>query len=355
MGRFSLPPRLVDWTLFALVCFEVVSGLVSLTLGRPEHRFLFYAHGIAGLTLVILLFWKLRRVRGRITNLSKWDRTTPVSILAVLVASAALVTGVMWVFGYHERFGYWEFLMLHMAFGVALVPLVLSHLSQRYRPPRRDDFEGRRTFLTYLALGAAGAIAWRAQSAINRLLDTPGADRRFTGSRERGSFTGNAFPTTSWVADDPDPVDPDDWSLTVGGATGRGLDLAYNDLAPDDRERSTLDCTSGWYSVQDWTGVRVGDLLDEVEPTEEAQYVRFQSVTGYRWSLPIEEARDALLATHVGEEAISHGHGFPLRIVTPGRRGFQWVKWVVSVEVREEYDYGQWLVIFTSGFTDSDP
>lgn len=353
MGRFSLPPRLVDWTLFALVCFEVVSGLASLTLGRPEHRFLFYAHGIAGLTLVSLLFWKLRRVRGRITDLSKWDRTTPVSILAVLVASAALVTGVMWVFGYHERVGYWEFLMLHMAFGVALVPLVLSHLSQRYRPPRREDFEGRRTLLTYLALGAAGAIAWRAQSAINRLLDTPGADRRFTGSRERGSFTGNAFPTTSWVADDPDPVDPDDWSLTVGGATERGFDIAYDDLAPDDRERSTLDCTSGWYSVQDWTGVRVGELLDEVEPTENAQYVRFQSVTGYRWSLPIEEARDALLATHVGEEAISHGHGFPLRIVTRGRRGFQWVKWVVSVEVREEYDYGQWVVIFTSGFTDS--
>jgi DMSO/TMAO reductase YedYZ molybdopterin-dependent catalytic subunit len=74
-------------------------------------------------------------------------------------------------------------------------------------------------------------------------------------------------------------------------------------------------------------------------------------VTGYRWSLPIEEARDALLATHVGREAISHGHGFPLRVVTPGRRGFQWVKWVDSVEVRERYDYGQWVVIFTSGFS----
>jgi DMSO/TMAO reductase YedYZ molybdopterin-dependent catalytic subunit len=242
--------------------------------------------------------------------------------------------------------------MLHMALGVLLVPLVLVHLAGRYRPPRRADFEGRRTALTYLALGATGALAWRAQSAINRLLGTPGADRRFTGSRERGSFAGNAFPTTSWVADDPDPIDLGEWSLTVDGATARTLDLGYDDLAPVDRERSTLDCTSGWYSVQDWTGVRVGDLLDAVEPVEEASYVRFRSVTGYRWSLPIEEAREALLATHVGGEAISHGHGFPLRVVTPGRRGFQWVKWVESVEVRREYDYGQWVVIFTSGFSD---
>lgn len=241
--------------------------------------------------------------------------------------------------------------MVHMALGIVLVPLVLIHLVGRFRPPSRTDFEGRRTALTYLGLGIAGALAWRAQSVINRLFDTPGADLRFTGSRERGSFTGNSFPTTSWVLDDPDPVDPDEWTLSVGGATGESLELAYDEIAPEDREQAILDCTSGWYSVQDWTGVRVGDLLDTVDPDDSAGYVRFRSVTGYRWSLPIEEAREVLLATHADDEVISHGHGFPLRVVTPGRRGFQWVKWVESVEVREEYDYEQWIVIFTSGFT----
>ena len=351
MGRFSLPPRLVDWSLFFLVCFEVASGLVSLTLGRPEHRFLFYAHGVAGFALVVLLFWKLRRVFYRITDRSQWDRITPVSILAALVAIGALASGIMWAFGFQRQVVYWEFLMLHMALGLLLLPLVLVHLAGRFRPPERSDFEGRRTALTYLALGAVGALAWRAQSAINRLLETEGADRRFTGSRERGSFAGNEFPVVSWVADDPDPVSINGWSLSVGGTTENELEIGYEDLTAKDRTRSLLDCTSGWYSVQDWTGVRVGDLLDSVEPTENAQYVRFRSVTGYRWNLPIEEAREVLLATHVDEEAISQGHGFPLRVVTPGRRGFQWVKWVESVEVREEYDYGQWVVIFTSGFT----
>jgi hypothetical protein len=30
--------------------------------------------------------------------------------------------------------------------------------------------------------------------------------------------------------------------------------------------------------------------------------------------------------------ALSYGHGYPARIVAPGRRGFWWVKWVASVQ-----------------------
>jgi DMSO/TMAO reductase YedYZ molybdopterin-dependent catalytic subunit len=111
-----------------------------------------------------------------------------------------------------------------------------------------------------------------------------------------------------------------------------------------------LDCTSGWYSEHDWRGIRVGDLLDAAGADSDASWVRFRSVTGYRWSLPAAEARDALLATHVDDERLRHGHGFPLRLVAPGRRGFQWVKWVEAVEVRYRNDPAQWLVTLVSGF-----
>lgn len=74
-------------------------------------------------------------------------------------------------------------------------------------------------------------------------------------------------------------------------------------------------------------------------------------VTSYRWSLPIEEARAALLATHVGDESLSYEHGFPLRLVAPGRRGFEWVKWITHIEVLTAPDYGQYTSIFTSSFT----
>ena len=57
--------------------------------------------------------------------------------------------------------------------------------------------------------------AWRCggvSEGANQVLALPGQDRRFTGSYERGSFKGNAFPATSWLNDDPRPVDSEGWS-----------------------------------------------------------------------------------------------------------------------------------------------
>jgi DMSO/TMAO reductase YedYZ molybdopterin-dependent catalytic subunit len=90
-------------------------------------------------------------------------------------------------------------------------------------------------------------------------------------------------------------------------------------------------------------------LLDAANPDDGARWVQFCSVTGYRFSLPIEEARDALLATRVDGERLSHGHGYPLRLVAPGRRGFQWVKWVEEVRITRRRELGEWVAIFVSG------
>ncbi|HLQ28802.1 MAG TPA: molybdopterin-dependent oxidoreductase, partial [Ktedonobacteraceae bacterium] len=93
-------------------------------------------------------------------------------------------------------------------------------------------------------------------------------------------------------------------------------------------------------------------LLDHVGLTKDARYVSFISVTSYRWSLPLEEARTALLATHIDSEPLSHEHGFPLRLVAPGHRGFEWVKWITHIEVLTEPDAGEVISIFSSSFTD---
>ncbi|EMA42785.1 molybdopterin-dependent oxidoreductase [Halococcus saccharolyticus] len=352
-SRLELPPRLVDWSILGAVCFAVATGLLGLVSGRTGDAWVFVTHGIGGLSLVLLLFWKLRRVRHRVTSRAAWDRYTPFSILLGAVAIAALATGVYWTFGGRFGIGPWTGLFVHMALGVLVVPLLLIHLRGRFRAPSTDDFAGRRTALSGVAVVGFGALTWRLQRGANRLFGLAGADHRFTGSREDGSGEGNAFPVTSWVADDPDPIDPDDWQLRVGGRVERELAFDGGALDSDAGRRAVLDCTSGWYSTHDWQGIRIGDLLDSAEPTDEAQWISFRSVTGYRWSLPIEEARDALLATHVDGERLSHGHGFPLRLVAPGRRGFQWVKWVESVEVRRKRDMSEWVAIFVSGFDEA--
>ncbi|SFR37063.1 molybdopterin-dependent oxidoreductase [Halogeometricum limi] len=363
LAALEPPPRLVDWSILACVLFEAGSGVLSFGAGAPANWPLFELHALVGLTLVFLLFYKFRRVRRRVTDSRLWDRATGLSVLTATVAVAALFTGSWWVLGGNARvLGYWNLLNLHVGLGLVLLPLVLAHLYTRFRTPTRADFEGRRTALKYGTLLVGGALLLRVQELVNAALDTGGRVRRFTGSKpiendglapEGDVGDGNAsFPVTSWVADDPDPVDEETWRIRVGGDVDSPVQLAAADLTADaDTERRVLlDCTSGWYAERDWRGVRLGDVLDAAGPTAEARWVTVHSVTGYRWSFPIEEAEEMLLATHVGGDRLSHGHGFPARLVAPDRRGFQWIKWVDGIEVRRRRDPAQWVAVLVSGF-----
>ena len=355
--RLEPPPRLVDWSLLVAVLAEVGTGLVSFTVGTPDGWPLFWLHRALGLAIVGLIGFKLLRVRHRLLRRELWQRSTAISVLTLVAALGALSTGILWVFGLDVRISYWTLLSVHVGFGLALVPLVALHATTRFRPPRRVDFEGRRTAAQYTVLLVAGAVTYRLQQGVNRLLSTPGAARRFTGSQPREGDGNRSFPVTSWVADDPDPIDRTDYHLTVTGLVAEPRELSVGALDADDEREALLDCTSGWYTVQEWRGIRVDELLEAAEGVEghgdaEPAYVRFVSVTGYRWSLPLAEAKDALLATHVGGERLAHGHGAPVRLVAPGRRGFQWVKWVTRVEVRADRDPAQWVVTLISGFDD---
>ncbi|WP_435334457.1 molybdopterin-dependent oxidoreductase [Haloarchaeobius sp. TZWWS8] len=335
---------MVDAAILVAVLVEGVTGLWSLT-ARSDDGWLFVVHGVVGLVLVVLLGFKFRRVwrrlRGRLT------RTVGVSLLLSLVAIAALLTGIAWTLGATSPVPGLTLLVLHGYLGALVVPILLVHLLARFRLPDRETIRERRQALRVGGLLVGGAVVWRLQQGLASEL-VP--SRRFTGSREAGSDDGNAFPVTSWVADDPEPIDESTWQLSVRGGVETPLELAADELPGGSESRALLDCTSGWYSEHDWQGVRVGDLLDAAEADQDAGWVRFRSVTGYRWSLPMAEARDALLATHVDGDRLSHGHGFPVRLVAPGRRGFQWVKWVDAVEVRYRSDPAQWLATVVSGF-----
>ncbi|MFB6076672.1 MAG: molybdopterin-dependent oxidoreductase [Candidatus Nanohaloarchaea archaeon] len=342
------PTAAVDWALLVTVLFQAATGVWTIFAGAMGSAWVFWVHGIGGLVLVGLVGFKLWRVRHRLRP-GAWRWEMAYSVGAAVVVLVALGTGIAWASGWRPWVGGFTLLTIHAFLGLVLViPLVL-HLRHRFHSPRDVGFQDRRTALQFGLLVGVSAVAWRVQRWVTRVVDLHG---RFTGSYEVASFEGNAFPTTSWVADDPEPIDPGEWRLLVDGAVEREMELDYEELVVDagaeKEEEAILDCTSGWYSAQRWRGVDVGSLLERVEPEQGAGWVVFHSVTGYRWSLPIREARDVLLATHVSGERLSHGHGFPLRLVAPGRRGFQWVKWVERVAVRRGPDYGQWVAIFTS-------
>src|SRR5438132_1249755 len=134
------------------------------------------------------------------------------------------------------------------------------HVLARPVPPRRIDL-ARRTLLRQGATLAVAAAGYSATEAAVRLVRLPGGERRFTGSYEFGSFQPELMPVSSWMFDQVPAPAPAGWRLRVVGPGGL-REWTYEELAAfDDRLRAVLDCTGGFWSEQDWSGVLLGRLL----------------------------------------------------------------------------------------------
>lgn len=334
-----------------LVAALVASGGLTLFAGSAAEVWVFAAHDLLGIGILLLLAVKLRRVWGRVLRPARWDRRTSYGVLGTALAVAALVSGLLWADGVTPDVAGYSLLSVHDVLGVALVAGVAAHMLARAKRLRARDLVHRRQFLALGAMTAMSFVAWRTQRPLQALIGLGGAKRRFTGSYEAGSFSGNAFPATSWVADNPRPIDPAGYRLRVDGLVTRRLAIALAELPLVDELVATLDCTGGFYSTQRWRGVRLSRILERAGAEGVAGHVSVASVTGYRWSFGIDRARELLLATHVGDEALSHEHGAPVRLVVPWARGFQWVKWVQRIQLLDHPDYGAPISTVSSSFT----
>ncbi len=319
---------------------SLVTGYYANVAGEPGQAWHVHAHRIAGLAVVAVLFWKLPNViRPLARRYGAWTGQDYLALAALALLLIDILLGVAWA--HLGRFSYlgtsgmtWHALLVFL-----IVPMILLHLARYRRLLRPRYWAQRRSVLRLGGLVLAGTFLWQAGVRLNRATDVAQA-KRFTGSYAAGDFSGNSFPTTSWLNDRLDAIDPDTWTLTIAGVVDTPLTFAYADLEPTEEETATLDCTGGWHSTQHWSGVRLGRLLAAARPKASAASVTVTSATGYYRRFSLAHAEGLLLATHVGGEPLSHGHGSPARLVVPGNRGFEWVKWVTRIDVNTT---GSWL------------
>jgi sulfoxide reductase catalytic subunit YedY len=109
-------------------------------------------------------------------------------------------------------------------------------------------------------------------------------------------------------------------------------------------------CVEGWSMVIPWTGFPLHQLLEDVEPTDEAQYVAFESALipdqmdgansgmfpfPYLEGLRLDEAMHDLtiLATGIYNEPLPPQNGAPIRLVVPWKYGFKSIKSIVRIAV----------------------
>ncbi|MGH2524833.1 MAG: molybdopterin-dependent oxidoreductase, partial [Anaerolineales bacterium] len=310
--------------------------------GAENFRWVLWLHGIGGYAVAVVLIWKgviivhawLRRRRPALPRLG--------FLVLTLLVLAILATGWMWiVVGRTDLWGF-SLMTIHALLAIALLALLIWHTLYMRFVFRVPSAKNRRAFLRLVGASVGGLLIWPFAERTVGALNLPGAKRRFTGSYETGSFTG-VFPEVSWLFDRPGPVDPRRWRLVIEGVVERSLALTYEQLEQlvDDRRVTTLDCTGGWYSTQEWQGVRVARLLDMAGVRASARSITFEAVSGYGRRFALDEARSLILAMRVAGQPLEHGHGFPARLVAVNHRGFDWVKWVARIRVNESSEIWQ--------------
>ncbi len=312
-----MPARATNVALLLLVPAAALSGGVAFLVGSGPVAIVTILHAVIGFSVLFLIPWKSVIARRGLRR-RRSDRA--LSLLLAVAVLLALLTGLAHSTGLLIRADGLSAMQVHVGAAlVALVPLAV-HVWRRPIRLRRTD-ASRRNLLRLGLLGAAAGAGYGLLDGTASVLSLPGAGRRDTGSYERSSGDPDGMPSTIWLFDEVPSVNPSAWRVSVS-VDGQTRLWTVEQLRTFGHEATAvLDCTSGWWSRQVWSGARLSALL----PPGHTGTAEVTSVTGYRRRLP--------LTVDVAGEPLSDGHGSPVRLVVPGRRGFHWVKWVDRIEI----------------------
>jgi len=169
------------------------------------------------------------------------------------------------------------------------------------------------------------------------------------------------YVVTKNAAGDPF-LKPADWRLLVDGEVEQRVELGYAALRalPSVETTKTLECISNLVSACElapfgcdlisnarWRGVRLVDVLQlagGVKP--DAVSLTTISADEYTTEIPIQAALDpdTLVVYEMNGEVLPREHGYPVRLLVPGRYGMKNAKWLIGLRPtrREVVDwYGQ--------------
>lgn len=137
------------------------------------------------------------------------------------------------------------------------------------------------------------------------------------------------------------------WRLKVGGRVARPvtLDWAAFMALPQRQARSDIHCVTTWSRYDNgWQGVATGDLLDLVEPRDEAVAVMLHGYDGYTTNLPLADfaATGAMLVHGWQGAPLTREHGGPVRLVIPHLYFWKSAKWLRGIDVLGADRAGFW-------------
>ena len=145
--------------------------------------------------------------------------------------------------------------------------------------------------------------------------------------------------------------DIDSWSFTVS-VLGEDVATIHTDdvLAMSGEEiEYTLICIGTDERNQRisnglWTARPLLDVLDEMGVTipDQARDVLLEGLDGYYTAVPLSDLEKAWFVWELNGEALPVKHGFPARLLIPGRYGVKNVKWITGLRISDADQVGYW-------------
>jgi DMSO/TMAO reductase YedYZ molybdopterin-dependent catalytic subunit len=205
----------------------------------------------------------------------------------------------------------------------------------------------RRRALSFIGGGAL--IATAAFAAGLQHISTLGYDGKRP-KRPVQPITDNAsfYSVTKNLAD-PRIANADLWRLEIAGDVANAMTLSYHDLQslPAVDETATLLCIgnvlgAGLSSTAVWHGVPLMTLIAKAQPNDGVTEVLFTASDGYTNTIELAKvaAEGVIVAYGMNGEPLPQKHGYPARIITPGRYGEKHVKWVTRITLQRGHTEG---------------
>jgi DMSO/TMAO reductase YedYZ molybdopterin-dependent catalytic subunit len=142
-------------------------------------------------------------------------------------------------------------------------------------------------------------------------------------------------------------IDLASWKFSMVGLVEDEVHFTWDEFMalPQSTLRSDIHCVTHWSKFDnDWTGVRIADLLAMVRLKPEAKHVMVHSYGGYTTNIPLAELTDAgvLFAHAHNGTPLEKQHGWPLRLVAPKLYFWKSAKWVRGLVFMPDEKPGFW-------------
>ena len=137
------------------------------------------------------------------------------------------------------------------------------------------------------------------------------------------------------------------WTFRVFGEVENPIELSWAEFEELPRGEHTQDihCVTRWSRFDaTFRGVHWRDLAPLVRPKPSARFAIAHAEQGFTANVPLASLEDdlALLATEADGEPLTLEHGFPLRLVIPGKYFWKSAKWLRGIELSAADKPGFW-------------